>query len=231
MLTTTHQKPGLLKSLPKSFLSAFRMFKNIPDSILREAEKEASQKRYAKGVSLFLEDDAAECLWFVQEGFVKEMIHSVEGRSFTLSLAGPGGMVGTGSFVGGGYGCHAVAETDATVVAFPIRIFQDLMGKCPGMAREVVAQISRLLRQSKDMQTFAQESVEKRILHVLAGLAEEFGNTIPLTRREIAEMAGTTVETCIRTFSRLGEEGLVSTGRGKIILRNAKDLAERIQQI
>jgi len=73
--------------------------------------------------------------------------------------------------------------------------------------------------------------VEKRILHVLVNLVSEFGNTIPLTRREIAEMAGTTVETSIRTFSRLEEEGLVSTSRGRIMVKDGQKLRDRIEEI
>jgi CRP-like cAMP-binding protein len=79
------------------------------------------------------------------------------------------------------------------------------------------------------MQTFEQESVEKRILHVLADMVLEFGNTIPLTRREIAEMAGTTVETSIRTFSKLEGEGLVSTSRGRIFVRDGARLRDRVE--
>jgi CRP/FNR family transcriptional regulator len=91
--------------------------------------------------------------------------------------------------------------------------------------------LSKRLRQSKDMQTFDQEPVEKRILHVLVNLVAEFGNTIPLTKREVAEMAGTTVETCIRTFSGLEKAGLVSGSRGKILVKSVQDLADRMEGI
>jgi CRP/FNR family transcriptional regulator len=81
------------------------------------------------------------------------------------------------------------------------------------------------------MQTFDQESVEKRILHILVNLVAEFGNTIPLTRREIAEMTGTTVETCIRTFSNLEKEGLVSSARGKITVKSVQDLIDQQDEL
>lgn len=93
----------------------------------------------------------------------------------------------------------------------------------------MIAQISDRLRRSKDTQAFDQETVEKRILHVLKELVEEFGTTIPLTRREVAEMVGTTVETSIRTFSRFEDEGLVATSRGRILVKNLKDLADRLE--
>jgi CRP/FNR family transcriptional regulator len=124
-----------------------------------------------------------------------------------------------------------VAETETTVVALPMQDFIALLDKFPEVGKAIVFHLSRRLRQAKDMQTFDQESVEKRILHLLVNLVAEFGNTIPLTRREIAEMTGTTVETCIRTFSNLEKEGLVSSARGKITVKSVQDLIDRQEEI
>jgi CRP/FNR family transcriptional regulator len=105
----------------------------------------------------------------------------------------------------------------------------ETMAKYPMLGTSLVASLSQRLRRSKETQSFDQEPVETRILHILVNLVEEFGNTIPLTRREIAEMAGTTVETCIRTFSRLEDEGLVSSTRGKITVKDTQVLNDRIE--
>ncbi|MDQ7055705.1 MAG: helix-turn-helix domain-containing protein [Persephonella sp.] len=48
---------------------------------------------------------------------------------------------------------------------------------------------------------------------------EENGKTViraPITRQDLAEMTGTTVETAIRIMSRWKKEGIVNTERGKI---------------
>ena len=229
MLTMTRPRWGTLQATQKSFLSKIELFKRVPLAALQEVERRIVEKRYAKGHSIFLEKDPAGFVWFIKQGHVKEIIHTLQGRDLTLSMTGPQGLFGTSAFDGKEYSCQAVAETDATVVAFPIGDFLDLMGKYPGLARAVVERLSKLLRQSQDMHSFAQENVEKRILHVLMSLMGEFGSTIPLTRREIAEMAGTAVETSIRTFSRLEEEGLVVTARGKIILKNLQGIREHME--
>ena len=216
----------------KSFLSTFDIFKKISNSQLSEIEKKMSEKKFAKGESLFFEGDPAENVWFVKEGHVKAVVHTADGKDLTLCMVGSNSMFGTCCCFGGGaYPCHTVAETDATVVAYPMSDFLALLEKYPEISKAVVTQLSKRLRQSKDMQTFEQESVEKRILHLLVGLVSEFGNTIPLTRREIAEMAGTTVETCIRTFSGLEKDGLVFGTRGKIIVKNVQDLINRQDEI
>jgi len=41
---------------------------------------------------------------------------------------------------------------------------------------------------------------------------------MPLTRQDIAEMAGTTVETALRTMSKFRTKGLVQTKQGRVII-------------
>jgi CRP-like cAMP-binding protein len=231
MLTMPKTRLADFKKSKKSSLSTMDLFKKIPSGALREIEINMIEKRYAKRESIFLEEERAESIWFVKEGHVKEVHHSADGRDSTLCMVGPDGMFGISAFTGGEYGFHSVAETDATVVSFPIRVFQALMGKYPEMARAVVAQISQLLRKSKGLQTFSRESVEKRLLHVLVEMVGEFGKTVPLTRREIAEMAGTTVETCIRAFSRFEEEGMIASEHGKFVVRNVEELRARLEEL
>ncbi|HVZ79704.1 MAG TPA: Crp/Fnr family transcriptional regulator [bacterium] len=223
--------PGRPFGTPRAFLATLDIFKQVPQGILPEIERKMVERRFAKGDSIFLEGDPAQNVWFVKEGHAKALVHTATGRDLALCMMGPHSLFGTCCCFGGGeYPCHAVAETDLTVVSFPMKDFQDLMGRFPEMAKAVVMELSKRLRHSKDMHTFDQESVEKRILHVLADLVSEFGNTIPLTRREIAEMTGTTVETCIRTFSALEKEGLVAGARGKITVRDPQALARRLEK-
>ncbi len=216
----------------KSFLSTLEIFRKIPSAQLAEIERKMVEKKYAKGESFFLEGDPAEHVWFIKEGHVKAVIHTANGRDLTLCMVGANNMFGTCCCFGGGsYPCHTMAETETTVVSLPMQEFLNLMEKYPEVSKAVVTQLSKRLRNSKDMQTFDQESVEKRILHILVNLVSEFGNTIPLTRREIAEMTGTTVETCIRTFSTLEKDGYVSSARGKITVKNVQDLVDRLAEL
>ncbi len=233
MLTINHQsRLEKYKLPPKTFLSTMEIFRSVPDGALREIEQKMVEKKFKKHESIFLEGDPAESVWFIKEGHVKAVINSASGRCQTLCMVGPKSMFGACCCFGGGnYPCHTVAETDTTVVTFPMADFLNLMEKFSVISQAIVGQLSARLRQSKDMQTFDQETVEKRILHILINLTEQFGSTIPLTRREIAEMAGTTVESSIRTFSKLEDEGLVSGVRGKIILKNIQNLIDRMKEI
>jgi len=231
MLTLTKTRPVAFQEANTSLLMRMSFFKNIPSDAFWEIEQNMVEKKYSKKESIFLEDDLAESIWFVKEGHVKEIHHSPEGQSNTICMVGTNGMFGVSAFSGGEYGFHCLAETDATVISFPIQYFQALMGKYPRMAREIIFKISNLLRWSKDMQTFSQECAEKRILHVLVEMVREYGNIIPLTRKSIAEMAGTAVETCIRACVRLEEAGLMKSVHGQITVKNVDDLIDRMDEV
>jgi CRP-like cAMP-binding protein len=74
--------------------------------------------------------------------------------------------------------------------------------------------------------------VEERIARVLLEIADRIGkknkDTIiidaPLTRNDIAEMTGTTVETAIRVMSKWKKMGIINTDRGYIEILKRKEL-------
>ncbi len=234
MLTMTNKplmsKIAMMKNAPKSFLGTMDMFRKLPALALADIERHMVEKHFNKHQAIFSEGDSADSVWFVKEGYVKAMHNNPSGRCQTLCMTGPKSMFGSCCAFGQGqYPCNSMAETDTVVVSIPMTDFMALLGKYPEIGAVLVRTLSDRLRQSKDMQTFEQEPVETRILHVLVNLVKEFGKTIPLTRREIAEMSGTTVETSIRTFIHLEEEGLVSSTRGKITIKDVQLLMNRLE--
>jgi CRP-like cAMP-binding protein len=218
-----------IPAVPKGVLGTLEIFKGLPAAILQDLEGRMVERRFPKGGSIFLEGDRASSVWFVKEGHVKAAASAVSGRCQTLCMVGKGHMFGSCCCFGAEeYPCHAVAETDVTVVSLPMGDFLSLLDRHPGIGSALVKEISQRLRHTKDSQTFEQESVERRILHALVDLVAEFGNTLPLTKREVAEMVGTTVESSIRTFSRFEEEGLVATTRGRITVKSLEAVGKRL---
>lgn len=71
--------------------------------------------------------------------------------------------------------------------------------------------------------------VAARIASVLLRLGEAFGATLPVTRRQVAELAGTTVETAIRVTNRLRRDQMLRMRRGEIVLRDPAGLRHRLR--
>jgi len=105
-----------------------------------------------------------------------------------------------------------------------------IMEEYPILKLEIVRYFSDKLRDAHEMlKNIATERVEKRIASLLFKLSEKVGVDddgyrkidFPLTRQEIAEMVGTTVETCIRTISKFQKKGMVKSSAGRISIKAA----------
>ncbi len=82
------------------------------------------------------------------------------------------------------------------------------------------------------MKNIAVEKVESRIASLLITLADKAGSKtdnavaidMKLTKQDIAEMVGTTVETSIRTMSKFKKLGIVAEKAGKIVIKDVNKL-------
>ncbi len=229
MLTTIKEKLDDLHKRRQNTIYRIEMFKRIPPEKLMEIEKYMVERTYMKKQSLFRQDDRAEYVWLVKEGFIKEVHHSSTGRDSILSVTGPGGLFGVSAFSAERYDSQGqTGNQQATVFSFPVDLFRKIMGGSPDVTSAVINQMSKFLRFSKMTQTYSQERVEFRVVYSLLELAGELGKIISMTRREISEVAGVSPETCIRVIGRLEKSGLVTTAPGRIVMMNMEGLRARL---
>ena len=93
------------------------------------------------------------------------------------------------------------------------------------MALSIINVLGERLRDAQSrLRDLAVERVEPRLGSVLLRLSSKLGLTLPFTRQEIADMAGTTTETAIRVMSQFRDRGIVSSTRGRIIIRDKEKL-------
>jgi CRP/FNR family transcriptional regulator len=82
----------------------------------------------------------------------------------------------------------------------------------------------RLRDAQNRLKDLAGERVEQRLARTLLMLSAKLGPTLPFTRQELADMAGTTTETAIRITSQLKERRIIHSGRGKITILDVDKL-------
>ena len=114
-----------------------------------------------------------------------------------------------------------------------------MLNRYPRLAQAVIFDLTRRVRHLSDLvQSLVIDRVEQRLARILLRLVKISGEhtdegwliTLPLTRQDLADMAGTTVETAIRTLSRMRKESIVDTRHGRIIIRDPDklmDIAEK----
>jgi len=174
---------------------------------------------YEKGEEVFREGAPADDLCVVVLGRVKVVKAGPE-RDVILGLFGPGEPVGAVAvFEGGRFPASALALEPSTVLRVPERAFFAAIDAHPEMTRSLLQGL--MVRQFEITRRLADLSapVERRIARLFLTLASRMGRAesgrieipLALSRLEIAELTGTTVETAIRVMSRWGKENLVAT--------------------
>src|SRR5262249_10884875 len=124
--------------------------------------------------------------------------------------------------------CSSLALEDGTeVLAIPRRAMFELFERVPAVGAAILGEVTKQSMHACDrIEQLSSGHVEQRVATVLMKLAQRVGVErgdgiwipVPLSRQDLADMCGTTVETVIRTLSRFRQSKLVrSTTRGFLI--------------
>jgi len=205
------------------------LFNPLPAKERARIENRLVRRSYAKDEAIFWEGDPAEWLVIVVQGRVKMVKHSESGRETILTTFGPGQIVGeVGLLIGDAYPASAQAIEPSVTVSLRRAEYIDLVRTHPDLAWALLQELGRRLQRAHEtIRSLAVEKVERRVARVLLRLASTAGErtaegavriTVPLSRQEIADMAGTVLETAIRTVSKFQKQGLVDTREGHVVI-------------
>jgi len=73
---------------------------------------------------------------------------------------------------------------------------------------------------------FVGEPASRRVLNVLYMLYSKFGNSVSFNREEVADMAGTTVETTVRVLKNLKAANIIRSRRGGIVILDERQFRQ-----
>jgi CRP-like cAMP-binding protein len=145
-----------------------------------------------------------------------------------LHMLGPGELVGAFPTLGKGtYPASAQAFTDLVAYSISSEAFDDILENHNVVAVNLLRFSTRVLQASLGkLREMATERVEQRIARTLARLANQIGRQteagilidVPLTRQDLAEMAGTTMFTISRTLKSWEREGILKVSREKVTI-------------
>jgi CRP/FNR family transcriptional regulator, nitrogen oxide reductase regulator len=218
----------------RQFLRQVDPFRILSLKELDRLASSATTKTFAKGETVYSEGDPAENICVVKEGRIQIFKYTTTGRPLAMESFGPRNLFGTLCRLGGHartYPCTAIAAVHTTILRIPDKLFLDIFQRNPALPRELIALCSSRLNTIQSIASANQEPVERRIAAILLRLRQEHGDTLPVTKREVAELAGTTVETTIRTVSIFSKKGWVSSQRGRIHLKTPAQLKELLEAV
>ena len=218
-------------------LREFKVFSEVPEERLAQVARETSELRLERHSLVWNEEDACRALYFVISGRVKIIKHSETGKDVIIEIYGPQDAIGeTSVLVGGVYNTAAVCLSETHLLCVPRAQILDLLAEVPGMALRSLRGMARRQRMlMQKIKELAAGGVEYRIAHLLLKLADrigeeggEDGTMIPivLSRQDIADLVGTTVETAIRVMSRWRKMGIVTNDKRGILIRDRETLED-----
>ncbi len=189
---------------------------------------------HEKGDAIFHEGDPADRIYFVHVGRVKIM-KSAGGRDVILEILGPGEPVGAVAvFERRPFPASAITLEPSSILSIPEREFFTLLESRPEMMRLVLAGLTyRLMMVNKRLADMT-GSAEYRTARLFLTLSDRVGLTVgggvriplPLSRQEIADLIGTTLETAIRLMSRWQKDDVVRTEKDGFFVPDIGHLRE-----
>lgn len=222
--------PPVLRHDLELFLRQSEIFQRLTPADRRRLIEQARERTFARGQTIFEEGQPSQHVWLVRRGRVHLLHYQASGRVEANCVMTPGETFCCLSAMDRGtYPATAVAATETTLLQVPAALFHQLMQRNPEMLEATLCVFSQRLRQVEAKGCLVHDPVEHRVAQALLALQKKFGDTIPLTRQEVAELAGTTVETVIRTISRFRQEGWTRSTRGRIVLLQPERLRQLFQ--
>lgn len=194
-----------------------------------------SHMAYAeRGEAIWLDGSQVDFFGIVGIGFVKMLRSTATGHDVTTELMGPGQVFGLLGAIDG-TGCPQTAQAVCNTWYLKVnkREFMGIYRENTVLKEHLIRRTSNRLRNSFAMLArMSTGRVEQRIAAILFMLADSYGAEdgdgvtleVPLTRQDIAEMTGTTVETTIRVMSGWQKKGWLATSHKQITLVKPKEL-------
>lgn len=188
---------------------------------------------YKKGEVIFKEGNYAHNIYCIHSGKLKLSKLGKDGKEQIVRFAKAGDIIGYRSLLSNDpYHANAIVMEDSEICIIPKATFQKLLEENYKLSFNMIQLLSKDLKSAEQhLIDVAQKSVRERIAESLVLLINLFGykedkKTIDLgiTRSEIADLAGTTTETTIRTLSQFSNENIIELDGKKIIVKNFNQL-------
>jgi CRP-like cAMP-binding protein len=221
-------KPRPIKACGDCGARKKNVFCDLPEAGVQLLDQSKVVNHYKRGQTIFYSGNFPAGLYCVNGGVVKLEAPSESGNGHILRVAQEGDMLGYRSlFADESYQASAVVQEDATVCMIPKQAVMELVEKHPNIAIQFLTRISKELRQAEDrFRGAVDKAAPERIAEAVLFLKENFADQ-SWTRKDIAEWAGTTPETVMRTLADFEEEGLIAQIGRKIEVRNKRALLDR----
>jgi CRP/FNR family transcriptional regulator len=222
-------------------LARVPMFRELSERDLAELAQVAVPRTYGRGQVVFRQGDHGDTCYIVRDGSVRVTHDHTDGRTITLAELRPGDMFGElAMFDSERRSATVQALEDTSALALLAGDMRRMLLAHPHIAVNMLTWLAERLRNANDRiarQSF--QTVASRVAGALLGQVQARGDqaegeelqkeiVIRATQAEIAQLAGASRESASRFLARLERDGVVTTGRGKVLVHEPNALRNYI---
>ncbi|HSM55124.1 MAG TPA: Crp/Fnr family transcriptional regulator [Candidatus Sulfomarinibacteraceae bacterium] len=210
------------------------LFGGLDESIYEAALEAAYRRRVRRQEFFFYQDEPAKAFYILLEGRARLVQLTPEGHQVVIRYVGPGDAVGIIVALSNvPYPLSTEAVTDCVTLVWTAESVKRLMERYPPLAmnglRMVAGRFQDLQMRYRELAT---ERVERRIARAVLRLARQTGKRteegvlldLPLSRQDLGEMTGTTLYTVSRVLSNWEQQGIINSGRERVVVCQPHEL-------
>jgi CRP-like cAMP-binding protein len=213
-------------------------FSTLERPDLERVAQLAVPRHFEPGQAVFHEGDASDTCYVVQDGHARAIRTHGDGRTITLATFGPGDIFGElAMFEDERRSATVEAVQPTSVVGVLGPDMRRLMSEHPEIATRLVIALGRRLREMNERlsrQSF--QTVQSRVAVVLSDLVDEevaAGHgaadvLVTATQADLAQLAGSSRESASRFLAVLERAGVISQGRGRLVVHNPQALKQYV---
>jgi CRP/FNR family cyclic AMP-dependent transcriptional regulator len=210
-------------------------FETLGETDLQRVAEVAVPRSFGRQQVIFREGDDSDTCYVVRTGQVRAVREHPDGRTITLARFGPGDIFGElAMFDDEKRSATVEVVEDTEVVGILGSDMRRLMREHPDIAPKLVISLGRRLREANERlarQSF--QTVQSRVAVVLSDLVEQSRDgdgrsrdvLLRITQADIAQLAGSSRESASRFLATLERAGVLTQGRGRIVVHDPAALA------
>ncbi|POR47126.1 Crp/Fnr family transcriptional regulator [Bosea psychrotolerans] len=222
--TIMSQRPGFVSAIADT---------TPPALSLQALFSKQAVETFEGGSAVFWEGDSARHVFEVVEGVLRVFKITGDGHRVITGFIYPGDLLGVS--LKDRYLYTAEAVTKTKLRRFTRRRFQEEINQSPELRPQLFARLCDEMAAAQDqMVLLARKSAEERVSSFLLVIARRLSSDqlaqpiveIPMTRLDMADYLGLTIETVSRTMTKLISAGVIApSGRHSVIVRKPAKLA------
>ncbi|MDT4836707.1 Transcriptional activator protein Anr [compost metagenome] len=176
-----------------------------------------------------------ESVYALRAGAMKTYLLAQDGVEQITGFHLPGELIGLDAIGEALYPSYSVALETSMVCAISLHQLEELAGQIPGLRKQLLHTMSKEIQAEHEHLSHNRESAEQRLAAFLLNLSARYSKRglsasnfiLPMSRRDIGNYLGLSMETVSRLFTRFREMNLIDSSGRELHLLDIQALGQQ----